>query len=190
MGIGSCHQDACAGRQRKDPLFIFQQGDRLIGSSFGCRFILCTPEIGVFRPGPERTFEESQSVLHAQDPPYGIIHTLHRHLSLIHQLHQRGTKSEVVRFHHHIDTGIDGDLHRLLVVSGNLVTREQVLHIRPVGHHHPVKVHLLLEPAIQQATVGMGRYTIDNARVDHDRECTCLNRCTERLKIFLTQVTF
>ncbi len=191
VGVGACHKNTGIGRQRKDILFVFQQGNRLIGRSFRDRFVLTAAEIGVFFARPVRPLEESKPELQPQHAPHGIVDSIHRHFPLFHQTHQCGAEGQVVGLHHHIDTGIDRRLNRPFIISNHMIAALQVLHIRPVGHNYPVEPKFLFQPLGKQPMIGMGGDPVDDARVHHYGECATLHDGgPKRFEVFLAQLAF
>ena len=134
-----------------------------------------------------RPLEESQSVLDAQDTPYGVVNTLLADGPLLYQLLQQYAEVDAVGVHRHVDTRVDGQPDGILLVLRDVLAAEQVVDVGPVGDQHAVPAEVLLQPLGQVLVACVQRHAVHAGRVDHHGQRARHGCCAERFEVLLPE---
>ena len=70
-----------------------------------------------------------------------------------------------------------------------MVTRTQIIDVRPVCYYHSIPVKVFFQPFGQKLPVGMEGQTIVNPGIDHYTKCTVTNSSQERSKMLFPHIT-
>ena len=93
-----------------------------------------------------------------------------------------------IRFHNHVDTSIDGDAERILLVLRHHLTSIEIVDVCPVGDEHTIPSSLFLQPSCQDVLVGVHRHTVDGSGIHHHGQGSSLQTRQERSEVLLSQV--
>ena len=92
------------------------------------------------------------------------------------------------RDHRHVDARIDRERDRLLVRVGDLVDRDQLPDVLPVGHDDALEAELVAQQLGQQVVGRMHRLAVDRARVGHDRLAARVDPADEGRQVLVPQL--
>lgn len=116
IGIRTRKENLLTMLQRKDITLVLQEHHTLGSSLQGELGKLLTTKLRIILEFLGWVLEEVKTVLHAKHTTAGIIDTTHRNLTFLHQFYKVATSIARIRFHNHVDTSIDGNAERILLV--------------------------------------------------------------------------
>ena len=167
IGIRTCKENLLAMLQRKDITLVLQEHHTFGSSLQGELGKLLTTKLRIILQFLGWVLEEVETVLHAKHTTAGIIDATHRNLTFLHQFYKVATSIARIRFHNHVDTSIDGNAERILLVLCHHLTSIEIVDVCPVGDKHTIPSSLFLQPSCQEFLVGMHRHTIDGSGIHH-----------------------
>ena len=188
IGIRTREENLLAMLQRKDITLVLQEHHTLGSSLQGELGKLLTPKLRIILEFLGWVLEEVETVLHAKHTPTGIVDATHRNLTFLHQFYKIATSITRIRFHNHIDTSIDGNAERILLVLCHHLTSIEIIDVCPVGDEHTIPSCLFLQPSCQNVLVGVHRHTIDGSGIHHHGQGSSLQTRQERSKVLLSQI--
>ena len=188
IGIRTCKENLLAMLQRKDITLVLQEHHTFGSSLQGELGKLLTTKLRIILQFLGWVLEEVETVLHAKHTATGIVDATHRNLTFLHQFYKIATSIARIRFHNHIDTGIDGDAERILLVLCHHLTSIEIVDVCPVGNEHTIPSCLFLQPSCQDVLVGMHRHTVNGSGIHHHGQGSSLQARQERSEVLLSQV--
>ncbi len=188
IGIRTRKENLLAMLQRKDITLVLQEHHTLGSSLQGELGKLLATKLRIILQFLGWVLEEVETVLHAKHTATGIVDATHRNLTFLHQFYKVATSIARIRFHNHIDTSIDGNAERILLVLCHHLTSIEIVDVCPVGDEHTIPSSLFLQPSCQDVLVGMHWHTVDGSGIHHHGQGSSLQTRQERSEVLLSQV--
>ena len=167
IGIRTREENLLAMLQRKDITLVLQEHHTLGSSLQGELGKLLATKLRIILEFLGWVLEEVETVLHAKHTTTGIIDATHRNLTFLHQFYKIATSIARIRFHNHVNTSIDGDAERILLVLCHHLTSIEIVDVCPVGDEHTIPSCLFLQPSCQDVLVGVHWHTVDGSGIHH-----------------------